>query len=450
MAVTKIWTIKDSLQCVLDYAANPDKTEYDALAKTLHYAENDTKTKLKESAQLVTGIHCRVDHAWEDMRAVQERFGKTDGVVALHAYQSFREGEVTPEQCHEIGVALARKVWGKRFQVLVATHMNTDNLHNHFVINSVSYVDDKKYEQRRNQYAAFREVSDKLCREYGLSVVEQPKAREPARYARMREAIDQACEDASTPEDFHKALYRQGYIFSSDSNRKYATIRARDSGRTVRLYRLGEEYDLAAIDDRLRGNYLLYGPRLYELKHPPRQYTPKRYRPKSNYAGKSILETFLGVFFGESHVHRLYLYYCYQLGILPKKQHPRVNRPELERIWKDTEKILAEHTFVHDHKFSSLQAIVDYRKGLSQQIEALTAQRTEIIKQLRRTDAPPELADRRAVLTGKIANLRKEDKTAAGAIKRIQRTRESNRIDQENHNQPTNNKNRRRKHSRQR
>ena len=144
MAVTKIWTIKDSLQRVLDYAANPDKTEYDALAQTLHYAENDAKTKLNESAQLVTGIHCRADHAWEDMRAVQEHFGKTDGVVALHAYQSFREGEVTPEQCHEIGVALARKVWGKRFQVLVATHMNTDNLHNHFVINSVSYVDGKK------------------------------------------------------------------------------------------------------------------------------------------------------------------------------------------------------------------------------------------------------------------------------------------------------------------
>ena len=103
MAVTKIWAIKDSLQRVLDYAANPDKTEYDALAQTLHYAENDAKTKLNESAQLVTGIHCRANHAWEDMRAVQERFGKIDGVVALHAYQSFREGEVTPEQCHKIG-----------------------------------------------------------------------------------------------------------------------------------------------------------------------------------------------------------------------------------------------------------------------------------------------------------------------------------------------------------
>ena len=136
-------------------------------------------------------------------------------------------------------MALARKVWGKRFQVLVATHMNTDNLHNHFVINSVSYVDGKKYEQRRSQYAEFRAASDKLCREYDLSVVEQPRKKEPARYARMREAIDQACEDASTAEDFHRALYQQGYIFGSDTNRKYATIRARDGGRAVRLYRAG-------------------------------------------------------------------------------------------------------------------------------------------------------------------------------------------------------------------
>ena len=68
-------------------------------------------------------------------------------------------------------------------------------------------------------------------------------------------------------------------------------------------------------------------------------------------------------------MHRLYLYYCYQLGILPKKPQPRINRPELERIWKDTEKILAEHACVKDHRFTSLQAIMDYRKGLSQQIE---------------------------------------------------------------------------------
>ena len=93
---------------------------------------------------------------------------------------------------------------------------------------------------------------------------------------------------------------------------------------------------------------------------------------------------------------------------------------------------------------------MDYRKGLSRQIEALTAQRAEIAKQMRRKNTPPELADRRAMLTCKIAELRKEDKIAEGAIKRIQRTQESNHIDQENRNQHTNNKNRNRDSSRQR
>ena len=91
---------------------------------------------------------------------------------------------------------------------------------------------------------------------------------------------------------------------------------------------------------------------------------------------------------------------------------------------------------------------MDYRKGLSQQMEILAAHRAEIVKQMRRKDAPPELADQRMALTCKIAELRKEDKIAEGAIKRVQRTRESNRIDQEN--QYTNNKNRRRNRSRQR
>ena len=159
---------------MVDYAANPEKTEYGALSQALHYAGNDAKTTLTESAKLVSGIHCRPETAWADMRAVQRKFGKTEGVVAMHAYQSFQPGEVTPEQCHAIGVELARQVWGGRFQVLVATHMNTHCLHNHFVINAVSYVDGKKYEQRRSQYAELRAASDAICRKYRLSVLEQP------------------------------------------------------------------------------------------------------------------------------------------------------------------------------------------------------------------------------------------------------------------------------------
>lgn len=128
--------MRDNLRRVVDYAANPEKTEYGALSQALHYAGNDVKTTLPESAKLVSGIHCRPETAWADMRAVQRKFGKTEGVVAMHAYQSFQPGEVTPEQCHAIGVELARQVWGGRFQVLVATHMNTHCLHNHFVINN--------------------------------------------------------------------------------------------------------------------------------------------------------------------------------------------------------------------------------------------------------------------------------------------------------------------------
>lgn len=150
IATTKIWAVKDSLKRVVDYASYPEKTEYSGLANALHYAENGVKTELCETVHLVSGLHCRPEQAWDDMRSIQEHFGKTGGTVALHAYQSFKPGEVTPEQCHAIGVELARKMWGGRFQVLVATHLNTNCLHNHFVINSVSYIDGKKYEQKRS------------------------------------------------------------------------------------------------------------------------------------------------------------------------------------------------------------------------------------------------------------------------------------------------------------
>ena len=143
MATTSIWAIKDSLTRVVSYAGNPEKTEYSDLEAVLRYAGNDKKTAV-EKVFLVTGIVCGADTAAEDMTTVKEKFGKTGGIVAMHGYQSFRPGEVTPEQCHEIGVRLARGLWGSRYQVLVATHLNTDCCHNHFVVNTVSYIDGKK------------------------------------------------------------------------------------------------------------------------------------------------------------------------------------------------------------------------------------------------------------------------------------------------------------------
>ena len=98
MATTKIWLVKDSLSRVVDYAQNPEKTIYSDLQQVLHYAVNEEKTvEGEEQAMFVTGVNCNRDTAFQEMRAVKERFGKTGGNVACHAYQIFNPGEVAPE-----------------------------------------------------------------------------------------------------------------------------------------------------------------------------------------------------------------------------------------------------------------------------------------------------------------------------------------------------------------
>ena len=134
MATTKIWPIKDSLKRVTEYAANPEKTEFDDLKASIGYAVNGEKTGFDdEKVYLTTGIRCSADTAFEEMTAVKEAFGKTSGNVAYHAYQSFKPGEVTPQLCHQIGVELAEKLWGDQYQVLVATHLDKEHLHNHII-----------------------------------------------------------------------------------------------------------------------------------------------------------------------------------------------------------------------------------------------------------------------------------------------------------------------------
>ena len=165
MATTKIWPIKDSLRRVTEYASNPEKTEYDDLKASIGYAVNGEKTGFgDEKVYLTTGIRCDADTAFEEMMAVKESFGKTGGNVAYHAYQSFKPGEVTPQMCHQIGVELAEKLWGDRYQVLVATHLDKEHLHNHFIVNSVSFVDGKKFNDNKAAYRKLRQTSDELGR----------------------------------------------------------------------------------------------------------------------------------------------------------------------------------------------------------------------------------------------------------------------------------------------
>ena len=126
MATTSIWKVGKRLDKVIKYTTNPEKTEdknyseswYRDLHNTVEYIKADFKA---EKQFYVTGINCSEDNALEEMKATKKKFGKERGILAYHAFQSFAEGEVTPEQAHKIGIQLAEELWGDRFEVIVST-----------------------------------------------------------------------------------------------------------------------------------------------------------------------------------------------------------------------------------------------------------------------------------------------------------------------------------------
>ena len=172
MAVTSIWRVNGWLGKVVIYVENPDKTTNpgffrneaqspegsQGLDDVIAYAVNSRKTEQhREDADIlerfVSGVNCHPATARAEMLAVKKRFGKEDGTIAYHGYQSFAPGEATPEIAHKIGVELAQRLWGNRYQVVVATHLDKANhLHNHFVLNTVSFVDGKKYFRSAKDY----------------------------------------------------------------------------------------------------------------------------------------------------------------------------------------------------------------------------------------------------------------------------------------------------------
>ena len=182
MATTKIWKIEKRLDHVLTYTSNVEKTfnknygtqssiPYSDLHNVLDYATDEYKT---EKQYFVSGINCFPEDAYNQMMITKKNKNTLKNkILAYHGYQSFKSGEVTPEIAHEIGVKLANQLWGDRFQVVVTTHLNTGHLHNHFVINSVSFKDGKRFYDNKSSYGYMRHESDELCKEYGLKTREE-------------------------------------------------------------------------------------------------------------------------------------------------------------------------------------------------------------------------------------------------------------------------------------
>jgi len=417
MATTKIWPVRDNLARVLEYAenhlktANPDAytaAELKDLHTVLDYAANSEKTAKQF---YVTGINCIGEQAYQQMSETKMRFGKTDRNLAYHAYQSFAPNEVTPQDCHEIGKLLAKRLWGDRYEVVVSTHLNTHCVHNHFVINSVSFVDGEKF---NNDFAMYfkrlRAESDRICLERGLSVIEKPgksrnrwaeeaeKRGEPTRYNLYKQAIDRAIEGAMTQQQFQNILRLQGFELKLTG--KHWTIKMTGNKRPTRLYQLGDNYTGEAIKQRILANMR---PRIII---PAQKSPPKKYRLIGSFRTVRKLTGF----------RALYFYYLYRMGVLVKEK-PRP--PSNPILWEDVRKmrkiseqvrLLAKNTIDTSEQLQSF--IGDTRNRMDE----LIRQRTAIQNKLRRAKEPEVIVALKAektALTEHIAPLRRSLTVAA-------------------------------------
>ena len=440
MATTKIWPVKDSLARVVDYAQNPDKTIYSDLRSVLHYAANEEKTvEGKERAMFVTGVNCNRGTAFQEMQAAKERFGKTGGNVAYHAYQSFKPGEVTPELCHRLGVELAKRMWGDEYQVLVATHFNTGTFHNHFVVNSVGLWDGRKFNCGKRAYYQFRQLSDDLCKEYQLSTIKNPKGKtprsiyfaekngEPTRYNLMREALDAALKVSVDGNDLWKALREQGYELDANPAHKYATLRRIGSKKAVRLYRLGEDYDLPALWKRIEENRQRYAYDLGYQRYKPipiQRHHPKHLRLNGSFSTVKKIGGFRG----------LYLHYCYCLGILPKGSSRRPLSPELREECRRLDAISRQTQLICREKLDTAEDVLGFIDGKQAEIKELGAMRQKCYNRLRRCDDGAEIAQIKAQrdrLTAAMTVCRKDIKTAESVLSRSDRLKKNLKLEQE-------------------
>ena len=269
MATTGFWPIKGSLRDVINYADNPDKTtnpKYldDDLVAVLKYAENDDKTDMK---MFVSSINCLAVRAYEQMMITKRRFGKTGGNVAYHGYQSFKSGEVTPKEAHEIGLETARRMWGKNYEIVVTTHLNTDNIHNHIVVNSVSFKTGLKFENHISDHIRLREISDEVCKEYGKSVIEGAKFYNADRNAYwihkrggkthrdiLREDVESAIKQAGNLLEFERIMCNFGYTFNRNIMSEHPSVITKGWKRAVRIDSLGKDYTRERIIRRIADN----------------------------------------------------------------------------------------------------------------------------------------------------------------------------------------------------
>lgn len=457
MATTKIWKVQKRLDHVINYATNEEKTknnyseyemdEFESIRQVMTYATNPDKT---EKQFYTTGINCEVKDAVKQMQLVKTIYGKENGILAFHAYQSFNEGEVTPEIAHEIGVKLANEMWGDRFQVVVSTHLNTQHLHNHFVINSVSFKDGKKYYSNLTNTALLRKTSDEICEEYGLSVLKEKTCksginfenfykksmRDSNYYKFAKEDIDYAIKHSYTLKQFQQMLVSMGYNYYYRADK--LSVRREPYKRNIRVERaFGEEYSLENIKRRiLENDYIRQEKIIPYMVIRNRRFTT-RDRIRRKYKPKGIVA--------------LYYYYRYLIKLYTRNSTPYKLTPKMREEVKKMDEYSERIRFLCKYKIETLSDVDNIKEQKQEELQKvlnirnrLYYKRQKLDNEIEKDRVTKEIIDVTATLT----SVRKEIRLCGEFYDDVPKMKEQIRKTEEELNKKEKQKRKERKHER--
>lgn len=401
MATTSLWPVGGNIKNAITYVENKEKTEIpiDNLNNTLKYAENSDKT---EKQYYISGINCNVVSAYDEMKQVKKAFQKESGIVAFHGYQSFKTGEVDPSTAHKIGVELATEMWGDKYQVIVTTHLNTKHIHNHFVINSVSFLDGKKYSYKNKEIAMLRHLNDRICEENGLSHLEEKptpyKHNDFQKYLgydnysqKTHKDVDYAIKQARDYQEFISLLNNQGYEVTNRYGK--LSLRGEKYKRNIRIERqYGEEYSIERIKQRIQEEY-----------PDPIPIDENEYIKYKSMHKKNKAHGLLG----------LYRYYCYRLKIYHKniKKYPLTYamKQDIDKMEEYSKEII----FLVNNNINTIEDLNEYAISHNSLNDECKRQRTNLYKQKTRINNPQEI-DR---INKKIKELNNDIKVLSNEIK---------------------------------
>ena len=406
MAVIKIKTIKSNLQAVINYGKNGDKTD---------------------NGILVSSVNCSVVTAYEEMALTKKFFHKEDKTLGYHIIQSFKGNEVSPERANQIGKELAEELWGDKFQVVICTHINKENVHNHLILNSVSLIDGKKYHNGKEDIAFLKEASDNLCFKYGLSIVTTPRAEKERNYRqknidnfnrrdeKMQKIItdiDDAIKSVKKYSDFKLVLKAKGYSNIKD-NGKYFSLKTPYYSRNVRIDRVfGERYSVQRIKERI----------YYNVKEdiPVANLNKKYY--KKIYTGPRINRFLLQT----SSFYRLYVHYLYLFGVLPAKNEYKEISPEYYKQKRKNKMIFEEINFLGRNNFKSVKEVENYMDNLENQLPELKGKRELLWKKHKSADVNEKKNILKEIneLTNKIDTIQAQKKACNEIITRYKEIKE--------------------------